>query len=58
MFTVIKNSPLYVLAVLLFVNVFVWYVVFAEERGSVLTVVFLDVGQGGSILTLVTQYTL
>ena len=58
MFTVIKNSPLYVLAFLLSVTAFVWYAVLSEERGNVLTVAFLDVGQGDAILTSVTQYTL
>ena len=57
MFKVIKNSPLYVLAFLLSVTAFVWYAVLSEERGNVLTVAFLDVGQGDSILTSVTQYT-
>ncbi len=34
------------LAALLFATGFIWYVVSAEERGGILTVSFLDVGQG------------
>ncbi len=31
------------------ITVFIWYGVLAEERGGILTVVFLDVGQGDAI---------
>jgi|TARA_Y100000310_G_scaffold162451_1_gene162428 beta-lactamase superfamily II metal-dependent hydrolase len=34
----------------------IWYAIFSESRRDVLTVSFLDVGQGDAILTLVTQY--
>lgn len=37
-------------SLLLLGNILVWYVVFCEDRGGVLTVSFLDVGQGDSIL--------
>ncbi|MFC1751549.1 hypothetical protein ACFLY5_00180 [Patescibacteria group bacterium] len=56
MLTAIKNNFIYfILATLLVVAVFVWSVVLAESR-SELEVVFLDVGQGDSVLTLVTQH--
>ena len=35
--------------VLLAANIFTWYVIFSENRGEVLTVAFLDIGQGDSI---------
>lgn len=34
---------------LLLGNIFIWYAVLSEERGDVLTVAFLDVGQGDAI---------
>ncbi|MCI0542417.1 MBL fold metallo-hydrolase [bacterium] len=39
----------FILAGLLFTAVFSWYAVFAESREGVLTVAFLDVGQGDAI---------
>ncbi|MCC6448219.1 MAG: MBL fold metallo-hydrolase, partial [Chitinophagaceae bacterium] len=39
----------YIAGVLLLANLFVWYGVWAEERGNILKVVFLDIGQGDSI---------
>ncbi len=44
-----KNLKWYVVGLLFVVNVFVWYAVLGEERGGVLTVAFLDVGQGDAI---------
>ncbi|MBI2046024.1 MAG: MBL fold metallo-hydrolase [Parcubacteria group bacterium] len=38
-----------ILAVFLLLNLVIWYAVFAESRGGVLTVAFLDVGQGDAI---------
>jgi len=37
------------LGIFLIVTVFIWYGVLAEERGGILTVAFLDVGQGDAI---------
>ncbi|MCH7597991.1 hypothetical protein IID27_03060 [Patescibacteria group bacterium] len=56
--TIQKNLKLYLLAILFLAIFFIWYAVFAESRSGILTVAFLDVGQGDSILTSVTQYTL
>jgi competence protein ComEC len=39
----------YVLAGMALVTVLIWYAVFTESRGNVLTVAFLDVGQGDAI---------
>ncbi len=44
-----KNLKWYVVGLLFVVNVFVWYAVLGEDRGGVLTVAFLDVGQGDAI---------
>ena len=33
----------------IFINIFIWSAVFAQERDSILTVAFLDVGQGDAI---------
>lgn len=41
-----------VIIFLVFFNVFVWQAVYFEETGGLLTVAFLDVGQGDSILIL------
>lgn len=38
-----------VLAIFLFVNIFVWFSVLRADRAGVLTVAFLDVGQGDAI---------
>lgn len=46
----VKNSfKIYALGVLIIANALVWYAVFREDRRGVLTVSFLDVGQGDSI---------
>lgn len=46
----LKNSlKIYALIVLILANALVWYAVFREDRQGVLTVSFLDVGQGDSI---------
>jgi competence protein ComEC len=46
----IKQNLRWCVLVLLFIaNFFVWYAVFSEERGGLLTVAFLDVGQGDAI---------
>ncbi|MCH7597776.1 hypothetical protein IID27_01885 [Patescibacteria group bacterium] len=52
------NLKWYLVAGLSLINVFIWYALFAEAGRNTLTVAFLDVGQGDSILTSVTQYTL
>ena len=44
-----NNLSLIVLCVLLLANIFVWYAIFSEGRDGVLTVAFLDVGQGDAI---------
>ncbi len=44
-----KNIGWYLVLVLIVANAFIYYAVFAEERGGELTVAFLDVGQGDSI---------
>ncbi len=45
-----KNSfKIYFICLLAVLNIFVWYSVFREDRGGILTVSFLDVGQGDSI---------
>lgn len=44
-----KNLTVVILGILLLVNVFVWYAVFLEQRSGILTVAFLDVGQGDAI---------
>ena len=43
------NAGLYCIAGLFFANIFVWYAVSAESRNGVLTVAFLDVGQGDAV---------
>ena len=44
-----KHSHLFFLAFFFIANVFIWLAVFREERGNVLTVAFLDIGQGDAI---------
>ncbi len=44
-----KNAQWFLLIALCAVNFFIWSAVFAETRGGVLTVAFLDVGQGDAI---------
>jgi competence protein ComEC len=44
-----KNFKWYALCGILVCNVFIWYAVLAEERRDILTVAFLDVGQGDAI---------
>jgi len=50
-----ENLKWYLLAGLFSVNFFIWNIIFIESRNGILTVAFLDVGQGDSILTSVTQ---
>lgn len=38
-----------IVGLFIFINIFIWSVVFAGEREDVLTIAFLDVGQGDSI---------
>ncbi|MCH7883077.1 MBL fold metallo-hydrolase [Patescibacteria group bacterium] len=44
-----KNLKWYFLGVLFLLSIFIWYAVFSEERSDILTVAFLDVGQGDAI---------
>jgi len=44
-----KNAKWHILIVLFFANIFIWHAVFAGVGGDVLTVAFLDVGQGDAI---------
>jgi len=44
-----KNFKWYFLVALFLANVLVWYAIFTEERNGILTVAFLDVGQGDAI---------
>ncbi len=44
-----KNFIISVAIALTLANVMVWYVVIAERRGEMMTVAFLDIGQGDSI---------
>jgi len=44
-----QNAKWYLLGVLFLANVLIWYAIFAEERAGILTVAFLDVGQGDAI---------
>jgi competence protein ComEC len=43
------NLPLYILVVLFVVNIFIYSLIFDQGREKLLTVAFLDVGQGDSI---------
>jgi len=43
------NIRWYLLAILLFANFFIWNAIFIETRNGILTVVFLDAGQGDAI---------
>ncbi|MEK7647026.1 MAG: hypothetical protein AAB378_01455 [Patescibacteria group bacterium] len=47
----------YFLAVLAAAALLVWSAVWAEDRGGILTVSFLNVGQGDAILTVWMLYT-
>ena len=49
MFALKKYFLLYIPIFLLFVTVFIWYAVFTESRNGILTVAFLDVGQGDAV---------
>ncbi len=50
MFGYIKqNLKLLILGVFVLGNIFIWYVVFAEDRHDLLTVAVMDIGQGDSI---------
>lgn len=44
-----RYLPLLVFGILLAANLFIWYAVFREERGGILRVAFLDIGQGDAI---------
>jgi len=44
-----KHGHLLFLALFFVVNIFIWSAVFRGERGGVLTVAFLDIGQGDAI---------
>ena len=44
-----KNFRWYSLAALIVATIFIWYAVFREDRQGILTVAFLDVGQGDAI---------
>jgi len=52
-----KNTTWLLLVVLLVASVFVVYAVFVGENDGLLTVSFLDVGQGDAILTVWTLFT-
>ncbi|TAK57338.1 MBL fold metallo-hydrolase [Patescibacteria group bacterium] len=45
----LKKPWLVAVAVLLASNIFIWYAVFYEDHGGLLTVAFLDIGQGDAI---------
>ena len=47
-----KNIKWYLLAALFLTNLFIWHAIFSESRNGILTVAFLDVGQGDAILTV------
>ncbi len=52
MIVINKNSITlkhYILALLLLMTSFIWYVEVSEDRGNIMTVAFLDVGQGDAI---------
>ena len=44
-----KNGRLYILMTLFITTVFIWYAVLVEDRRGILTVAFLDIGQGDAI---------
>jgi competence protein ComEC len=44
-----KNAEWYLLGILFLVNILVWHAIFIESRADILTVAFLDVGQGDAI---------
>ncbi len=47
--TVQKNLHHYILGLLFVATIFIWYAVAAEDRGGVLTVAMLDIGQGDAL---------
>jgi len=49
MHSIQKHIPRYVLILLCFTMVFIWYGVFTSLQRNILTIAFLDVGQGDSI---------
>ncbi|MCR4330589.1 MAG: MBL fold metallo-hydrolase [Patescibacteria group bacterium] len=44
-----KHAHLLFLTLFFIMNVFIWSVIFREDRGGVLTVAFLDIGQGDAV---------
>jgi len=44
-----NNARWYFLGLLFAATIFIWYAVIRENRGNVLTIAFLDIGQGDSI---------
>ncbi|MAG12774.1 competence protein ComEC [bacterium] len=44
-----QNAKWYFLGVLFFANALIWCAIFGEERAGILTVAFLDVGQGDAV---------
>ena len=44
-----KNFRRYILGLLFVITIFIWYAVLVEDRRGVLTVAFLDIGQGDAI---------
>jgi len=50
------NFKWYLLLILLLANILIYYAVFTETRNGILTVTFLDVGQGDAALIDVPQY--
>lgn len=44
-----NNARWYFLGLLFAITIFIWYAVFLENRGNILTIAFLDVGQGDAI---------
>ena len=53
-----ENLGLYLLIGLTLIAILIWSTIFHIESRNYLTVAFLDVGQGDSVLTIVTQYIL
>ena len=45
----LKHLPWYLLGFIFVATFFIWYVMAREDRGGLLTVAFLDVGEGDSI---------
>ena len=46
---ILRHSKWYLLGAIFAANFFIWSAIFAEEKGGLLTVAFLDVGQGDAI---------